>query len=46
MALGEMNGWSGLRDDLSKWLRDRGEVWSDLKYGYDALYAPEGRFVL
>jgi hypothetical protein len=33
-ALGEYNGWEGVRHDLSRWLRDRGENWSDHRYTY------------
>jgi hypothetical protein len=33
-ALGEKHGWAGIRHDLSRWLRDKGEVWSDTKYDY------------
>lgn len=37
-ALGEVTGkWSGLRHDLSRWLRDKGTNWTDTLYTY-----PEG----
>jgi hypothetical protein len=34
VALGETQGWSGIRHDLSRWLRDRGVNWSDTLYDY------------
>lgn len=34
VALGELNGWTGVRHDLSRWLRDRGKNWSDHLYQY------------
>lgn len=34
-ALGEIGGWTGIRHDLSRWLRERGENWSDTRYIYD-----------
>ncbi len=33
-ALGELHGWSGVRHDLSRWLRDKGQNWTDTKYLY------------
>lgn len=33
-ALGEVQGWNGVRPDLSHLLRDHGKVWSDLRYSY------------
>lgn len=36
-ALGEVNGWNGIRHDLSRWLRDRGENWSDTNYRYPSM---------
>lgn len=33
-ALGEHNGWTGVRKDLTTVLRDYGYTWSDLKYSY------------
>lgn len=45
-ALGERSGWTGLRHDLSRVLRDHGYIWSDLEYDYGAttdLAAPARR---
>lgn len=33
-CLGEIQGWSKRRTDVARWLRERGTVWSDLKYDY------------
>lgn len=35
-VLGEKHGWLGIRHELSYVLRDRGMVWSDLRYKYPA----------
>jgi len=34
-VLGENRYWNGIRHDLSRWLRDKGENWSDLHHTYD-----------
>lgn len=36
-ALGEKQGWDGVRHDLSRMLRDKGEVWSDTRYKYPSM---------
>ena len=33
-ALGEVQGWQGVRHDLSRWLRDKGENWTDSRHEY------------
>lgn len=35
-TLGEVNGWDGVRADLSPLLRENGIVWSDVVYDYNA----------
>lgn len=35
-VLGEMRYWHGIRHDLSRWLRDKGENWSDMHHTYAA----------
>ncbi len=35
-CLGELNGWDGIRHELSRVLRDEGYNWSDLIYDYAA----------
>jgi hypothetical protein len=36
-ALGEKQCWTGVRHDLSRWLRDNGTVWSDTIYDYQTM---------
>jgi hypothetical protein len=33
-VLGEVQGWTGVREELGKVLREHGYMWSDLKYDY------------
>lgn len=34
VCLGELNGWTGIRDELSRVMRDPGYVWSDTRFDY------------
>ncbi len=33
-CLGELSGWSGIRDELSRSMRENGYVWSDVDFDY------------